>query len=193
MLLLSLLLLAVGVTVAVLRRRRVVRSRFAAATGLLSGVVGLLLGLATFTYVVAPYEVGVPTTLGTVGGTWQSGLHPKSPLTDVTTFSTRPADLDLTGKDTVEVRSSEGGVLYADLTVKWSIDPAHTLALFKLAGSAPAVQQRLSTRTAARSCATCSPSTPVSRATPRSARRSVPRSTGSSPSGSPRAASWSTG
>jgi membrane protease subunit HflK len=143
MLLISLLLLALGITLAVLRRRRVVRSRTAAVAGLLSGVVGLLLALTTFTYVVEPYEVGVPTTLGSVGGTWQSGLHLKSPLTDVTTFSTRPADLDLTGKDTVEVRSSEGGVLYADLTVKWSIDPAHTLALFKLAGSASAVQQRL--------------------------------------------------
>ncbi|MEV6208555.1 prohibitin family protein [Kitasatospora sp. NPDC051914] len=143
MLILAVLLVVAGATLLVLRRRRVLTGRAVTAGGLLASVLGLLAGLATFVHVVEPYEVGVPTTLGKVGGTWQPGLHLKSPLTDVTTFPTRPADLDLTGKDTVEVRSSEGGVLYADLTVKWSIDPRHTQALYKLAGSADAVQRRL--------------------------------------------------
>ncbi|GGV03853.1 hypothetical protein GCM10010495_14330 [Kitasatospora herbaricolor] len=143
MLFLSVLLIATALVLLVLGRRRVTTSGWATFGGLLSGVLGLLVGLSTVMYVVDPYQVGVPTTLGKVGGTWQSGLHLKSPLTDVTTFSTRPADLDLTGDNTVEVRSSEGGVLYADLTVKWSIDPEHTLALYKLAGSAEAVEQRL--------------------------------------------------
>ncbi|WP_431679223.1 prohibitin family protein [Kitasatospora sp. KL5] len=143
MLILAVLLVAAGATLLVLRRRRVLTGRAVTAGGLLASVLGLLAGLATFVHVVEPYEVGVLTTLGKVGGTWQPGLHLKSPLTDVTTFPTRPSDLDLTGKDTVEVRSSEGGVLYADLTVKWSIDPRHTQALYKLAGSADAVQRRL--------------------------------------------------
>ncbi|MFJ1707201.1 prohibitin family protein [Kitasatospora sp. NPDC088346] len=143
MFLLSILLLAVGVALVVLRRRAVVEFRFATLTGSLVALVGLLLGLSTFTYVVEPYEVAVPTSLGSVGGTWQPGLHLKSPLTDVTTFSTRPSDLNLTGNDTVEVRSSEGGVLYVDLTVKWSIDPEHTQALYRLSGSSENVQQRL--------------------------------------------------
>ncbi|GJF29788.1 hypothetical protein KNE206_24880 [Kitasatospora sp. NE20-6] len=143
MLYLSVLLLLAGVVLLVLRRRRVVDSLAATVSGVVCALVGLVLGLTTLVHVVAPYEVAVPTTLGKVGGTWKPGLHLKSPLTGVTTFSTRPADLDLTGKDTVEVRSSEGGVLYADLTVKWSIDPQHTLALYRLAGSADAVQQRL--------------------------------------------------
>lgn len=132
-----------GLVLLVLRWRRVVDSLAATVSGVAVTLLGLGLGLTTTVHVVEPYEVAVPTTLGKVGGTWQAGLHLKSPLTDVTTFSTRPADLDLTGKDTVEVRSSEGGVLFADLTVKWSIDPKHTLALFRLAGSSEAVQQRL--------------------------------------------------
>ncbi|GAA2747631.1 prohibitin family protein [Kitasatospora cinereorecta] len=143
MLFLSLLLLAIGASLLILRRRRVTEARAVTVGGILSGVVGLLLGLSTFAYVVEPYQVAVPATLGTVGGTWQPGLHLKSPLTDVTSFSTRPTDLNMTGNDTVEVRSSEGGVLYADVTVKWSIDPQHTQALYKLAGSPEAVQQRL--------------------------------------------------
>ncbi|MEU9129625.1 prohibitin family protein [Kitasatospora sp. NPDC048540] len=139
----SILLLAAGVVLVVLRRRSVVEFRFAMLTGVLVGAVGLLLGLSTFVYVVEPYQVGVPTSLGSVGSTWQPGLHLKTPLTEVTTFSTRPSDLNLTGNDTVEVRSSEGGVLYVDLTVKWSIDPQHALALYKLSGSSDGVQQRL--------------------------------------------------
>ncbi|MFE2725140.1 prohibitin family protein [Kitasatospora sp. NPDC059327] len=142
MLILSLLFLAVGVSLLLLRWRKV-GSWPLTLSGILTGALGLLLGLTTFVHVVEPTEVAVPTSLGKVGRTWQPGLHFKSPLTDVTTFSTRPVDLDLTGDSTVEVRSSEGGVLYADLTVKWSIDPEHTSELFKLAGSADAVQQRL--------------------------------------------------
>ncbi|GAA4840998.1 prohibitin family protein [Kitasatospora terrestris] len=139
----SVLLLIAAVTLLVLKRRSIVDFRFATLTGLLVGGVGLLFALGSFSYVVEPYEVGVPTTLGSVGDTWQPGLHLKSPLTEVTTFSTRPSDLNLTGDDTVEVRSSEGGVLYVDLTVKWAIDPDRTLALYKLSGSAANVQQRL--------------------------------------------------
>ncbi|WP_030267836.1 prohibitin family protein [Streptomyces sp. NRRL B-24484] len=143
MLITAVLLLLVGAVLLVLRWRKATDSGAATAAGLVSVGLGLLAGLATVVHVVAPYEVGVPTTLGKVGGTWQPGLHLKSPLTDVSTFSTRPVDLDLTGKDTVEVRSSEGGVLYADITVKWSVDPKHTQSLFKLAGDTDAVQKRL--------------------------------------------------
>ncbi|MGW4897244.1 prohibitin family protein [Kitasatospora sp. NPDC004240] len=143
MIYISVILVVLGVTLLVLKRRRTVEFRFAALAGALTAALGLLLGLTTFTYVVEPYEVGVPTTLGKVGGPWKPGLHLKSPFTEVTTFSTRPTDLNLTDGDTVEVRSSEGGVLYADLTVKWSVDPAHALALFKLAGDGDAVQKRL--------------------------------------------------
>ncbi|MFE4604696.1 prohibitin family protein [Kitasatospora indigofera] len=139
----AVLLLVAGIVLLVLKRRSIVGFRFATLTGLLVGALGLLLALSSFTYIVEPYEVGVPTSLGSVGGTWKPGLHLKSPLTEVTTFSTRPSDLNLTGDDTVEVRSSEGGVLYVDLTVKWAIDPEHTLALYKLSGSAANVQQRL--------------------------------------------------
>ncbi|MEV4612776.1 prohibitin family protein [Kitasatospora sp. NPDC049258] len=139
----SVLLLAAGIALVVLKRRSTVDFRFAMPAGLLVAAVGLLLGLSSFTYVVQPYEVGVPSSLGSVGNTWKPGLHLKSPLTDVTTFSTRPTDLNLTGNDTVEVRSSEGGVLYVDLTVKWAIDPEHALALYRLSGSSENVQQRL--------------------------------------------------
>ncbi len=142
MLYISILLLALGITMIVLRRRNSA-ARFLGLSGFLTAALGLVLGLTTVAYVVEPYEVGVPATLGKVDGVWQPGLHLKSPVTDVTTFSTRPADLNLTGDNTVEVRSSEGGVLFADLTVKWSIDPEHALALYKLAGSGDAVQQRL--------------------------------------------------
>ncbi|MEU9132509.1 prohibitin family protein [Kitasatospora sp. NPDC048540] len=143
MLYLALLLLAAGLTLIVRRLRGNAGFRFATLTRSLLTVLGLLAGLSTAAYVVEPYEVAVPTTLGRVGGTWQPGLHLKSPLTEVTAFSTRPRDLNLTGNDTVEVRSSEGGVLYADLTVKWAIDPQHTRALYQLAGSSDAVQQGL--------------------------------------------------
>ncbi|MER5867461.1 prohibitin family protein [Kitasatospora sp. NPDC002040] len=145
MLFLSVLLVVVGLLLVVLKRTGALGFRAATPAGSVLGLLGLLLGLSTFASVVAPYQVAVPVSFGKVGEPWKSGVHLKSPFTDVTTFSTRPVDLNLAGETNVEVRSSQGGVLYADLTVKWSIDPAHTLALYKLAGDESSVERRLVT------------------------------------------------
>lgn len=108
-----------------------------------SAVGGCLAGLFACVYVVSAYEVGVPVTFGKLGAPLPSGIHFKSPFTDVTSFSTRPVDLNLNDKDTVEVRSSQGGVLYADVTIKWAVVPSKAVALYRLAGSQDAIEQRL--------------------------------------------------
>ena len=106
-------------------------------------VAGLFSLVASMTYVISAYEVGVPVAFGKVGSPMTSGMHVKSPFTDVTTFSTRPVDLNLSDKDVVEVRSSQGGVMYAEVTVKWAVVPSKSVELYKLAGSEDAIQQRL--------------------------------------------------
>ncbi|TXS56165.1 prohibitin family protein [Streptomyces sp. t39] len=106
-------------------------------------VAGLFAGVSSCVHVVSAYEVGVPVTFGKVGSPMNSGLNVTSPFTDVTTFSTRPVDLNLSDKDVVEVRSSQGGVMYAEITVKWAVTPARAVELYRLAGSEDAIQQRL--------------------------------------------------
>ncbi|MFJ4872192.1 prohibitin family protein [Streptomyces sp. NPDC088757] len=106
-------------------------------------IAGLFSLIASMTYVISAYEVGVPVAFGKVGTPMTSGLHLKSPFTNVTTFSTRPVDLNLSDKDVVEVRSSQGGVMYAEVTVKWAVVPGKSVELYKLAGSEDAIQQRL--------------------------------------------------
>lgn len=117
-------------------------------TGLRLGALGALLagvlaGVTSCVHVVSAYEVGVPVTFGKVGSPLTSGLNLTSPFTDVTTFSTRPVDLNLSDKDVIEVRSSQGGVMYAEVTVKWAVTPAKAVELYRLAGSEDAIQQRL--------------------------------------------------
>ncbi|MGW0966863.1 prohibitin family protein [Streptomyces sp. NPDC002516] len=109
----------------------------------LGAVAGLLAGAFACVHVVSASEVGVPVTFGRVGTPMVSGIHFKSPFTDVTSFSTRPVDLDLIDKDVVEVRSSQGGVLYADVTIKWAVVPAKAVELYRLAGSEESVEGRL--------------------------------------------------
>ncbi|MFJ2259539.1 prohibitin family protein [Streptomyces sp. NPDC087844] len=109
----------------------------------LSAVAGVLAGVFACVHVVSAYEVGVPVTFGRVGTPLASGVHFKSPLTDVTSFSTRPVDLNLNDEDVVEVRSSQGGVLYADVTIKWAVVPAKAVGLYRLAGNEEAVEERL--------------------------------------------------
>ncbi|WP_416984618.1 prohibitin family protein [Streptomyces sp. T028] len=109
----------------------------------ISAVGGVLFGVFSCVHVVSAYEVGVPVTFGKVGSPMKSGIQFKSPFTDVTSFSTRPVDLNLYDKEVVEVRSSQGGVLYADVTIKWAVVPAKAVELYRLAGTAEGVQARL--------------------------------------------------
>ncbi|WP_405820002.1 prohibitin family protein [Streptomyces sp. NBC_01390] len=109
----------------------------------LSAVAAVLAGVFACVHVVSAYEVGVPVTFGKIGKPMTSGVQFTSPFTDVTSFSTRPVDLDLYDKSVVEVRSSQGGVLYADITIKWAVVPAKAVELYRLAGSSEAVEERL--------------------------------------------------
>ncbi|WP_225860387.1 prohibitin family protein [Streptomyces triticiradicis] len=139
---LSILLLITAIVLFLVGRGRTEAGRWRLGA-VLSAVAGVLSGVFACVHVVSAYEVGVPVTFGKIGTPMVSGMHFKSPFTDVTSFSTRPVDLDLNGKDVVEVRSSQGGVLYADVTIKWAVVPAKAVALYRLAGSEEAVEERL--------------------------------------------------
>ncbi|MEE1756804.1 prohibitin family protein [Streptomyces sp. SP18CS02] len=106
-------------------------------------IAGLFAAVSSCLHVISAYEVGVPVTFGKVGAPMTSGMNFTSPFTTVTTFSTRPVDLNLSDKEVVEVRSSQGGVMYAEVTVKWAVTPAKAVELYRLAGSEEAIQQRL--------------------------------------------------
>ncbi|WP_432085050.1 MULTISPECIES: prohibitin family protein [unclassified Streptomyces] len=117
-------------------------------TGLRLGALGaliaaLLAGITSVVHVVGAYEVGVPVTFGKVGSPMTPGVNVISPFTTVTSFSTRPVDLNLSDQDVVEVRSSQGGVMEAEVTVKWAVAPSKAVELYRLAGSEAAIQQRL--------------------------------------------------
>ncbi|MFG2867727.1 prohibitin family protein [Streptomyces sp. NPDC048338] len=141
MFVISILLLIAAVVLYFVARANDTRGLKLGALGaLIAGVFSLL---GSTLYVVSAYEVGVPVAFGKVGTPMTSGMHVKSPFTDVTTFSTRPVDLNLSDKDVVEVRSSQGGVMYAEVTVKWAVTPAKAVELYRLAGSEDAIQQRL--------------------------------------------------
>ena len=141
MFVISILLLIAAVVLYFVARANDTRGLKLGALGaLIAGVFSLL---GSTLYVVSAYEVGVPVAFGKVGTPMTSGMHLKSPFTDVTTFSTRPVDLNLSDKDVVEVRSSQGGVMYAEVTVKWAVTPAKAVELYRLAGSEDAIQQRL--------------------------------------------------
>lgn len=142
MLVLSILLLITALVLFFVGRGRTAAGNWKLGA-VLSAVAGLLAGLFACVHVVSASEVGVPVTFGKTGTPLVSGIHFKSPFTDVTSFSTRPVDLDLNGKDVVEVRSSQGGVLYADVTIKWAVAPTKAVELYRLAGSEGAVEERL--------------------------------------------------
>ncbi|MFF2362560.1 prohibitin family protein [Streptomyces sp. NPDC058122] len=139
---LSILLLITAVVLFLVGRGRTAAGNWKLGAAL-SAVAGVLAGVFACVHVVSASEVGVPVTFGKTGTPLVSGIHFKSPFTDVTSFSTRPVDLDLNGKDVVEVRSSQGGVLYADVTIKWAVAPAKAIELYRLAGSEDAVEERL--------------------------------------------------
>ncbi|MDQ0934530.1 prohibitin family protein [Streptomyces turgidiscabies] len=142
MFVLSILLLIAAVVLFFVGRGREVGGGWKIGA-VLSAVAAVLAGVFACVHVVSAYEVGVPVTFGKIGKPMTSGVQFESPFTEVTSFSTRPVDLDLYDKDVVEVRSAQGGVLYADITIKWAVIPAKAVELYRLAGSEEAVQERL--------------------------------------------------
>jgi regulator of protease activity HflC (stomatin/prohibitin superfamily) len=138
---LSILLVIAAVVLFLVGRAQGTRGLKLGAAGAL--LAGLIAGTSSCLYVMSAYEVGVPVTFGKVGGPMVSGMHLRSPFTTVTSFSTRPVDLNLSDKDVVEVRSSQGGVMEVEVTVKWAVTPGKVVELYRLAGSEDSVQQRL--------------------------------------------------
>ncbi|MEU7293202.1 prohibitin family protein [Streptomyces exfoliatus] len=134
------LLIAAGVLFAVGRSTDRSPLRLGALGAL---IAALLAGVTSIIHVVGAYEVGVPVTFGKVGTPMTPGVNVISPFTTVTTFSTRPVDLNLSDRDVVEVRSSQGGVMEVEVTVKWAVAPTKAVELYRLAGSEAAIQQRL--------------------------------------------------
>ncbi|MFC7221256.1 SPFH domain-containing protein [Streptomyces polyrhachis] len=137
----AVLLFITAAALLVLRRMRIGRHLGWIALGAF-GAGGLSL-LFSCLFVVGAAEVGVPVTLGKVGEPMRSGTHFASPLTSVATFSTRAVNLDLGGEDSVEVRSSQGGVMTADVTVKWTVAPDKAVDLYRLAGDEDSIEEQL--------------------------------------------------
>ncbi|MFD6419014.1 prohibitin family protein [Streptomyces sp. NPDC060194] len=140
-LVLSVILLVAAVAVFLVGRARDVTGMKWGSFGVLAGAVAFAVGGCV--NVVSAHEVGVPVTFGKVGRPMLPGMHLTSPFTDVTSFSTRPVDLDLSDKDVIEVRSSQGGVMYVEVTVKWAVAPSKAVELYRLAGNEASIQQRL--------------------------------------------------
>ncbi|WNZ06369.1 hypothetical protein [Streptomyces sp. 11x1] len=93
MLVLSILLILAAVVLYFVARARASSPLRLGAIAALAG--GAFFGIASCVYVVSAYEVGVPVLFGKVGTPMTSGMHLKAPFTDVTSFSTRPVDLNL--------------------------------------------------------------------------------------------------
>lgn len=120
-------------------------SVMAKATGawLLSLVLfglSILLVLISCLKIVPARNVGIPVTLGKVGEPLDSGLHFTTPWTRIYTFSTRLQEITMRGdpdgdndaqKDkkrgvdhAVDLRGSDDGVVYADVTIRWELEQA---------------------------------------------------------------------
>ena len=122
------------------------------AVGLVALALGALLALSSFTRIVGATDVGIPVTLGKIGSPLNPGVHFTLPWTNVTSFSTRllesnmsqvATEGDRTTADGVEVLSSEGGRLVLDITVRYRIDPQQASALFRVVGGVDGIRERI--------------------------------------------------
>ena len=114
--------------------------------------LGLVLGVASSVRLVNATEVGVPVALGKVGTPLRAGVHVVAPWTEVSAFSIRlqqsdmsqtPGEGDRVGNDGVEVLSSEGGRMVLDITVRYAIEADSAGALFRQVGSMDGIKERI--------------------------------------------------
>lgn len=118
--------------------------------------LGLLLIVWSTVRVVPANHVGIPTEFGSIGNPLNSGFQFTTPWTDITKFSTRMQELSMLGAaddptvnnddgrgDSIEVRGSDGYVMWSDVTVRYFIEGDSASDLFRLVGSEDGVKERL--------------------------------------------------
>lgn len=107
---------------------------------LILGLLAVVLVAVSCIRIVPARNVGIPVTLGKVGSSMDSGLHFTAPWTKIHTFSTRLQELTMRGdpdgdndeqKDkkrgaehAVDLRGSDDGVVYADVTIRYELEKA---------------------------------------------------------------------
>lgn len=110
------------------------------------GLIGLslvLMVLSTFN-VVDPGNVGIPTTVGSVGSSLSPGFHMTAPWTDIKEISTKTQEYTMShktaegnknGDDSVSVQTSDNAQLNIDSTALYHIDGVSAPNLFKKYGT----------------------------------------------------------
>ena len=122
------------------------------AAGLAVTALGVVLAIGSSVRLIGATDVGVPVTLGKVGTPLRSGVHFVAPWTQVSSFSTRLQQSDMsqtagegdrTGNDGVEVLSSEGGRMVLDVTVRFSVKAESAGSLFRQVGSMTGIREQI--------------------------------------------------
>jgi regulator of protease activity HflC (stomatin/prohibitin superfamily) len=133
----------------VITPQREIRLRGGAAAVLVLGVVLIVVGTIRVT---GATNVGIPVTFGKIGEPLRPGFHVVAPWTEVTNFSTRlqqsdmsqiPTEGDRKTPDGVEVLSSEGGRMVLDVTVRYFIDFDKAPELYRQVGSMDGIRERV--------------------------------------------------
>jgi regulator of protease activity HflC (stomatin/prohibitin superfamily) len=122
------------------------------AAGIAVTALGAVLAVGSSARLIGATDVGVPVTLGKVGAPLRSGVHFVAPWTQVSSFSTRLQQSDMsqtagegdrTGNDGVEVLSSEGGRMVLDVTVRYSVKAESAATLFRQVGSMNGIREQI--------------------------------------------------
>lgn len=127
-------------------RRRLLRLAAGA-----TGVVAVLLIVASMVRVVPANTIGIPTTFGSIGDPMPSGIEITAPWTQIHELSTRIQELsmlraadegDKAKDDSITVIAPGGGSMKVDLTVRYAIEPGAAGDLFRQAGTMDLIKER---------------------------------------------------
>lgn len=122
------------------------------AAGIGVGLLGVALSVGSSVRLVGATDIGVPVTFGKVGTPLNSGIHLVAPWTEISTFSIRFQQSDMSAASTegdratadgVEVLSSEGGKMTLDVTVRYAIEADQAGTLFRTVGSMDGIRERI--------------------------------------------------
>lgn len=114
--------------------------------------IALVLGFISCIRIVPANSVGIPVTFGSIGKSVDSGFHLTSPFTKIHTFSTRlqessmigdPTEGDRKTDDAVDVRGSDEGVVYLDVTIRYTVSEGTASELFKRTGSMEGIREKI--------------------------------------------------
>lgn len=105
--------------------------KFITISGIGSFIFGALIVVMGSVRILAPTDVAIPITFGSIGEPMgPGGVHVVAPWTDLESYPTRGYTVELSGDSRILSRTADAGQMQVEIATRWAVDPKKAKTLY---------------------------------------------------------------